>query len=384
MRVLFTSVPSFGHVHPSIPLALALLGRGREVLWATGADACGRLARVGIDAVPAGLADDSRLPEYRRRYPEAAALAPEERPDHMFPKIFGAVSAPPMLDDLVPIVREWRPDLIVADAAELAAPIAAAAAGVPHVTHSFGALTPPHRVVAAADEVAPLWRRLGLEPRPFAGLYDQLYIDIYPPSMQVADMSHVARQQPLRPVSVDGAGDEEPPFGFDDGAERPFVYLTFGTIWGDNAALRAAVEAIRGLDVKLLVTVGPRGDPEALGPQPPNVLVERYVPQTLIFPRCDVVVSHAGSGTTLGALAHGIPQLCLPQGADQFINASSCERARVGLSLHPDDADRDAIAAAVERLLTEPPFRRAAAGIATEIDGMPPPDEVAAVLEALV
>ncbi|MDQ3675606.1 MAG: glycosyltransferase, partial [Actinomycetota bacterium] len=63
------------------------------------------------------------------------------------------------------------------------------------------------------------------------------------------------------------------------------------------------------------MTVGPNGDPAAFGPQPPRVVLERYIPQTLLLPVCDVVASHAGSGTVLAALAHGIPQLCLPQAA---------------------------------------------------------------------
>jgi UDP:flavonoid glycosyltransferase YjiC (YdhE family) len=382
MRVLFTSTPAYGHVHPPIPLALALARRGHQVRWATGVEACARLARVGIDAVTAGLPEALRRPEYRRRYPEHATLPPEERPDHMFPKIFGAIAAPPMLDDLLPIVREWKPGLLVSDSAELAGPIAAAATGIPHATHSFGALTPPHRVSAAAEEVAPLWRQLGLEPRPFAGLYDGLYLDIYPPSLQAEDMTHVERQQLLRPESFDSFGDDGLPAEL-AGRAGPLVYLTFGTIWRDNPVFRAAVEAIRALDVAVLVTVGPEGDPGMFGPQPANVVVERYVPQTLVLERCNLVVSHGGSGTTIAGLARGVPQLCLPQGADQFINALSCERAGAGLWLHPDRAGRDAIRAAAERLLGEPAFRAAAAGIAAEIARMPAPDEVATVLESL-
>ena len=77
-----------------------------------------RWQRVGLDRAQIG-----RLP-------------PEERPNFMFGKLFGAVSAPAALADLLPLVRSWRPALVVHDAAELAAPIAAAAIGVPHVTHS--------------------------------------------------------------------------------------------------------------------------------------------------------------------------------------------------------------------------------------------------------
>ena len=105
------------------------------------------------------------------------------------------------------------------------------------------------------------------------------------------------------------------------------MYLTFGTVFNDNEAFRAALAGIRDVGVGLVVTVGPNGDPAAFGPQPARVVVERYIPQTRLLPVCDVVASHAGSGTVLGALALGIPQLCLPQAADQFLNAAAVARA---------------------------------------------------------
>ena len=44
----------------------------------------------------------------------------------MFSRIFGPRRAEPMLVDLIPIVEDWRPQVLVCDQAELAGPIAAA------------------------------------------------------------------------------------------------------------------------------------------------------------------------------------------------------------------------------------------------------------------
>ena len=164
MRVLFSSLSAIGHVHPLVPLARALRERGHEVRWATGADSCPVVEQAGIPAVAAGLVQAERLAEFWRRYPETRALPPQQWPDVMFPKVFGEISAPVALADLLPLVRDWRPAMVVHDAAELAAPIAAATVGVPHVTHAFGALLPEARVRAASEEVAPLWRAEGLAP----------------------------------------------------------------------------------------------------------------------------------------------------------------------------------------------------------------------------
>ena len=138
----------------------------------------------------------------------SASCRQQERPDVGFGKLFGEISAPAALADLLPIVRSWRPELVVNDAAEFAAPIAAAAIGVPHVTHAFGALLPEARVRRADEEVAPLWRAEGLEPRPYGGLYDHLYLDIYPPSLQAPGGDHLGARQLLRPVAFAGATEE--------------------------------------------------------------------------------------------------------------------------------------------------------------------------------
>src|SRR2546430_13210487 len=100
MRVLFTSVSGLGHVHPMVLLAGALRDGGHEVRWATGAEALPRVEAAGIPAVAAGLpSNESRLAEYRRRFPEALDLPLTSIADHMFPKLFGVISAPPMLAD---------------------------------------------------------------------------------------------------------------------------------------------------------------------------------------------------------------------------------------------------------------------------------------------
>jgi UDP:flavonoid glycosyltransferase YjiC (YdhE family) len=96
------------------------------------------------------------------------------------------------------------------------------------------------------------------------------------------------------------------------------------------------------------------------------------------------VVSHAGSGTALATLEHGLPQLCLPQGADQFLNAAAIARYGAGLSLTPEAADADAISAAVQQLLDDSDYRQAASRVGASIRGMPSPDAVAAVLEGMV
>src|SRR5438309_7641322 len=382
MRVLFTTPAGLGHIHPSVPLAQAMVARGHDVLWAVPRSSGPRVEQAGFGIAAMPDAPAVSPANAIAQYPELADLPVLERPDVMFGKLFGALAAPRMLEGLLPIALEWRPDLVVADAAEFAGPIVAADLGVPCVSRGFGPLLPETRVARAGEEVASLWRSRGLEPRPYGGMYDHLYLDIFPPSLQASPAGHIVRRQPLRPVAYDGDVEGEVPL---PGVrpDWPLVYVTMGTVFNDPGPLCNAVNAIASLDARVLVTVGPAADPSVVGTQPEHVRVERYVPQTRVLAACDVVVSHAGSGTVLATLTAGVPQLCLPQGADQFLNARAVADAGAGISLLPDAATPEAIRGALNVVLEEPSYRACAGTVSADITAMPSPADVSAVLEVL-
>ena len=277
-----------------------------------------------------------------------------------------------MLSDLLPIVDDWLPQLLVCDQAELAGPIAAARAEVPNVTHSFGRLLPATRVARAQETMANLWRAQGLEPPPYAGTYEHLFLDIYPPSLQNADADHVGDVQLLRPGAKPLPGSADCP---------PAVWITFGTVFNEDLELfSTAVEAARELPVRVVVTLGPGHDPAALGDQPANVQVAEFVPQEELLPRCAAVVSHAGSGTFLAALAAGLPQLLLPQAADQWLNAEAGASGGVALALMPDEFSVTAVRDGLARVLADGELRKAARRVSAEIAAMPSADAVAVEL----
>lgn len=389
MRVLVSSFPAIGHVHPMVPLSQSFAARGDDVLWATGPDAGPIVDSAGLRSVAVGVGAAEMRHTFFERFPEAHTLRPDQLPGFMFPHLFGSVAAPATLPDLLAVSQSWHPDVIVHGAGSLAAPIVAALVRVPNVCVGYGTLVAPERVAAAADAVAPLWAESGLEPRPWAGCYDNLYIDIYPPSLRSGPSNHVPHQQSMRPVtfSADVMSD-----GLDGrelaelaAGDRPLIYLTFGTVFNATTGpFREAVLGLVDLDARLVVTVGPHGDPTAFGALPPNVSVHRYVPQQLLLQRCSLVVSHGGSGTFLGALDHGLPQLCIPQAADQFANAHAGATTGASLTLLPHQCSRDAVRDAATRLLTEPSFRSSARRIRDELRSMPSPDDTASVVERLV
>lgn len=380
MRVMFTSTWGHGHVFPLVPLARAFLAAGHAVRWVTNEPTCSLVRAAGIDVQPGGL-DGPGVEEVIRRLRTATAALPgAEKAAFAFPHMFGQWATPPMKADLLPLAREWRPDLLIHEPAELAAPLVGALLGVSCVTHSWGAAVPAPFLAAAGQRLAGLWAAHGLEIPPYAGSFESGYLDLCPPSVQTVSLDHITARQALRPVLYSGERRGPLPAFLLDDDPRPLAYLTLGTVANAAPVLATAIKGLTGLGARVLVTVGPQGDPAALGPQPDTVCVERWVRQSDVLPRATVMVSHGGSGTFLGALGHGLPQVCLPQAADQFRNAAAAISSGTGLALMPDEASPSAVEAAVRRVVTEDGFRQAAALVAKQVDDMPAPDETVILL----
>lgn len=156
------------------------------------------------------------------------------------------------------------------------------------------------------------------------------------------------------PVLDDPAWAEpvDPPAGADP---MVVVGLSSTPMRGNVDTLRRIVAALDRLPVRAVVPTGPAVDPGDV-PGTSRVAVVRSVRHAELFPHADVVITHAGHGTLLKALAAGVPSLCLPMGRDQRDNVVRAERHGAVLRLRPG-ASSSAIAAAVRRLLDEPAFR---------------------------
>src|SRR3954447_14079274 len=157
MRVLVSSTGGHGHVLPVVPLARALLDAGHHLLWAAGRGASHHIAAAGIDAEEVGIGEEELAPRRAELWASVSHVPRDQVPQHVFPGLFGGLLPPRMLADVLPMAREWKPDLVVHEQGELSAPLVAALLGVPSVDHAFGTAIPPEHLAAAAERLAPLW-----------------------------------------------------------------------------------------------------------------------------------------------------------------------------------------------------------------------------------
>ena len=384
MRVLCSTPPMEGAFGPFVALGRALVDAGHEVVVATGPDLQRRVHEHGFAAEVAG---PTAMEGAVAAMGDPAVRAAGDAQRWEFPcAMFGGVIAPRKLPGLRALAERFAADLIVHPPVDLAGPLLAAERGLPSVTYGFAQPLEPSLVAALAERVAPLWSAAGLEPDPHAGLYRCRYLDPAPPGLRADRGAAEPLAVPIRPEIPGDPAAPLPDWAATLG-ERPIVYVSLGTVplFNQPPAFGALLDALAEEDLEVVVTVGELNDPAALGEQPANVHVERWLPLAPLLTRCAAVVCHAGSGTTLAALSAGLPLVLVPKGADQHVNAAACRRAGAARTIAPDQLTPGAVRAAV-RAIRAPGASEAAAArrLAAEIAAMPPAAAVAAELEQLV
>lgn len=376
MKVLFASLGAYGHLYPQLPLALAAAEAGHEVVIATGAPFLDNLPLPTVAAY-GNLGLDDAVAETRRRHPDVSG---EELSLVMFADVTAGHVAPVMIENLERI----EPDLLVYEPLIAGAGVAASVLGLPAVAFSIGLhrgfYPPVHTATIGYQRDA--WTSRGTEP-PATALLAGALIDPTPPSLRPFGGEVDVESIPVRTVAYSDSSAPLPPWLLEPPV-RPRVFLTLGTVsFGAVEVLGRALADLAALDADVLVAVGPDGDPALLGDLPERVHVERFVAQSRVLPLVDVMVHHGGTGSVLGALEVGLPQMILPQGADQFANGELLTAAGAGRAVLNEDQEPGVIGEAVSGLLGDSPERATAQRLAREIAAMPSPADAVERLEAL-
>jgi UDP:flavonoid glycosyltransferase YjiC (YdhE family) len=367
VKAVLAALPAFGHVYPLVPLAIALQRTGAEVVFATGEEFASRLPARTVRGAEGSWAFSDATSEIERRIEELGGAAVEGLGHTLFVEL----CAPHVVDVMTAALARERPDLVVFEQTDVGAAMAAYATGVRAVCLAIVGWGRQWSMIY--DAVAAMIRAPG------AGALAEALIDPHPPFLAEVGATPPFPTLAMRPTAWSPQG-TAPPWLL--GPRRaPRVYLTMGTVFGNVDLLRSAALEIAGSGCEVLVATGPGIEPGALGDLPAVVHVEQEVPQAHLLPYVDLVVHHGGTGTVIGSLASGLPQIVMPQGADQFWNAEHLA-AEGACRIVRADAPPGSIAAAVTAMTQQQaPERAAARRLGGIIAAMPSPDAVARRLQ---
>ncbi|MEV2250802.1 activator-dependent family glycosyltransferase [Streptomyces sp. NPDC050147] len=411
VRVLFTSIPVTSHILNMVPLAWAMQSAGHDVRFAVRPEATATVAGTGLQPLAVGRPLDMGAFMERESVIAGLGFDISEDPATLdaertlgiltwYTTVFlQNVNDETFVDDLVDAARAWRPGLVVWDALSYAGPVAARACGADHARLLFGLdllARMRHRFQEqrrglppeARDDVLAEW--LDVHLRRHGSAFTEAdatgdwTVDPMPPPLALdsglpAGLPRIAmRQTPYNGPSQVPRWLREPPSG------RPRICLTLGLslreMW-DAAGLSVGdlLAAVADLDVDVVTTLPP--DDEARHALPSNVRAVDFVPLTALLPSCAAIVHHGGAGTLHSAVAHGVPQLIVPDAVwDPRLLGERLADLGAGALVTPDRLTPERLRRELLRLLEDPSVPAAAARLSRSALTSPGPDSVARVL----
>ena len=376
MRILAAcSLGGAGHFNPLVAFLRAARRRGDEVLTVGPPALREMVESAGFPFRAGGEPSEEQVAAIRERLPVVAAAEASVLGNR---ELFGRLATATMLAGMEDAWRDWDPDLVLRDPTEYASAVLAARTRTPIAQVAISLAEAEAGSIAAA---AP-----ALEEH-LQGLVSELraqpYLTRFPASIDPSPFADTVRYHEPR----------ETPVSLPDwwrGSDAPLIYMTFGTVLGYMSiaaeTYRMALEAVKRTNARVLLTVGRRFDASTLGPVPPNVHVEPWIGQARVLNHADLVVCHGGSGTTLAALAAGVPLVMVPLFADQFENSRRIAETRAGRLVQTQirtGGTRSINAAAaleitrsIEDVLGDVTYRDRARTIAAEMTATPTAEEV--------
>ncbi|GIJ60410.1 nucleotide disphospho-sugar-binding domain-containing protein [Virgisporangium aurantiacum] len=404
MRVLFTVSDWSAHYYPMVPLGWAIQAAGHELRVACGPGQAERIGHAGLPPLPVLRGRD---PIFLHRFGQLEAVhrgtwPHAELPPHpetgrpmrglaelgdlgsYLDATKGAMVAEltANLDELVDLVTDWGPDLVVHDLTSLHGVVAAAATNTPGAVHLWGPVgtaEPPELDFVPTDR-AGLLRRYGVVD-PVADLIDYV-IDPCPAAL--APPTNATRLA-VRYLPYTGAG--ALPDWLATPPERPRVCLFWGsslrvTAGPDSFLVPDLIRAFDGLDIELVVLLG-ADDTAALGEPPAGVRLPGHTPLPLVLPTCAAVVHHGGDSCLMPALHAGLPQLSVPVATEQQATGRRLAATGAGLCADGRRFDPAAVRDQLVALLRDPSYRDRAVELRRQLDERPTPAQLVPVLETL-
>lgn len=382
MRMLFTFAGGNGHFEPLIPIARAARQAGHDVVFAGQPAMVGAVEAAGFAMVATGGAT---LGPAAKRLP--LLKLDLEREDRDLRDGFARRLARERAAAILALCAEWRPDVLVCDEIDFGAMIAAEKLGLPAakvLVIAAGSFVRREVVGAALDEVRAEYDLPA--DADMTMLSRDLVLAPFPPGYRDPAFPLPPTAQSIRPLVVGAGSAAIPPAWAGQLSDAPLVYLTLGTVFNVESGdlFERVLAGLRDLPINVIATVGRELDPAEFGPQPPTIRIERYIPQTALLPHCAAVISHAGSGSVIGALAHGLPMVLIPMGADQPHNARRSADLGLARVLDAVEATPEMVRTAIAAVLEDPAYRRASERMRAEIAALPDPAIAVGLLERLV
>ncbi|PPK68495.1 glycosyltransferase [Actinokineospora auranticolor] len=375
--VLFLLYPTHGHVRPNLAVIAELARRGDRVRAVVSGRFAPEVAAAGAEPV----LFDPPLAEL----PSLAGLTEAE----------WAEASKDVFLDVIKATRavvehaESDPPAVVAFDSALWAParVTAARLGVPAVqlvptSIDREPFTPGSVRIGARDDDAE-WDRLVSFGAALVSLFDahgvpgtsfesftarpgERTVAFVPRDFQPESHRYGDRYTFVGPCLAppDGTPSWRPPAD-----DRPVLLLSLGTTSNDRLSLFTdCVAAFAESPWHVVITLGGRFDPGALGPLPPSIEAHGWLRHPEVLAHARASVSQAGMGSVMESLAHAVPVVAVPSHPEAIANARRVGELGLGRWLPATEVSGVAVRAAVDAVAGDADTARRLSAMRAHID----------------
>lgn len=369
LRIAFFCIPAHGHTNPMLPVATELVRRGHAVRFysfgGTGGlpDFSDRIRKTGAEFVPC----DAYMPAVSAE--EVAGLKRVSITEMTVQSIRITLAMDAFLDAEF---KTFRPDVVYSDSACFWGKLNAWKHHVPMVvstsTFAFNQLSsqymkhPPAELADMIFGLPRIGRALkSMEPY---GYKVKNPLTLVQSDNRTDSVVYTSRRFQPYAGSFSGHYAFVGPSMFSDAVpnkkkDRPLVYISMGTVINDRPDFYGkCFEALKDLNIDVLISCGNAVDREKLGTPPENFELQAYVNQLEVLSRADVFITHCGMNSVSESLYMAAPMVLYPQTGEQFAVAKRAAELGAGVLLKDDSVS--GIRAAVQEILGHDSYRKAA------------------------
>ena len=341
-RIVFLSVPAYGHLNPVLPIVRELVRRGHEVtvfdeppfapvIEATGAKFVAYPPVMSMEDMSAVLMGGDLMATFE-----------------LFLR-----SSPALHEFCYQTLKRNKPDILVADGVALWGETVGRALRVPHVITSPFFAYELGRNQGEGEFRASLGSFLRSLPALVVGwiriaLKGVWFLPLHWPIQPVrGDLTLMLTSRELHPPSpifdrkgwafvgamIDPATRLDN-FDFSQLDGRPLIYISLGTlIFGKTDFYERCMQALANFPGQVLLSVGRGTDLGRFANAPRNFIVAQSFPQLEVLQRASLFVTPAGLNSLHEALWFGVPMVAVPQHFEQLHNAEAMSTRGAGITL---------------------------------------------------